>query len=723
MSTTEQAEALYASLRQEADPDTRGFPDWRLLPTGQRILNDCAPALQVAVLEVAFGELLRETRGRHLVEHWPRLLAHDVINTLVKLKLDLPPDRLAAIIEVCAAIGSDYAHWMPMAALFRLASRPLTLREIAALQRLRSAMAGSTYRGPRKIVDRINDMLSGSQPRLLPGGTWSARVLADIANEERQDAWRELVRHLLTASDATPPKKWEAQLLVHLDAVGRAHFLARAIAWLDLGPMPGAPATAPVPERDASYLKGFVWALSAFDEPDVARALADLATHCLKKIPNHGAVSARVGHACIRVLARLPGTGPVTQLGRLRLRVKYAVARQLVDTAMREAAARAGITPEELEEIAGILPAQQARVEHLIESDRQIPFEQWRQHYLDHPLVGEMSRRLIWMFSEDDRGALGALRAGRIVDVNDRPLEWLSPATSVKLWHPLSSPHPLVLTWRTWLNRHGVVQPFKQAHREVYTPTDAERAEGGSNRFANHVLQQHQFAALCRERGWRYMLQGDWDSANTPIRTLGRWNLDVHLEVDAPAERTRLSESGVFRVVRTGQVRFYRDRVLLPLADVPGVAFSEAMRDVDLFIAVCSIGNDPEWRGRNLAEHGDYWQRYSDGDLPEPAKTRRGVLELLIPRLTLADRLSLEDRFVVVRGDLATYKIHLGSGHVQIEPGGRYLPIVLAPARRRNAAFPFEGDDGLSDILVKALMLAEDRKITDPVIVSLIRPS
>jgi hypothetical protein len=29
-----------------------------------------------------------------------------------------------------------------------------------------------------------------------------------------------------------------------------------------------------------------------------------------------------------------------------------------------------------------------------------------------------------------------------------------------------------------------------------------------SNRFATHIICQHQFLALCHERGWRYQLQG-----------------------------------------------------------------------------------------------------------------------------------------------------------------------------------------------------------------------
>ena len=62
--------------------------------------------------------------------------------------------------------------------------------------------------------------------------------------------------------------------------------------------------------------------------------------------------------------------------------------------------------------------------------------------------------------------------------------------------------------WRHWLEGHAVTQPFKQAHREVYLLTDAERqTHTYSNRFAAHILHQHQLAALCRARGWRYTLR------------------------------------------------------------------------------------------------------------------------------------------------------------------------------------------------------------------------
>ena len=94
---------------------------------------------------------------------------------------------------------------------------------------------------------------------------------------------------------------------------------------------------------------------------------------------------------------------------------------------------------------------------------------------------------------------------------------------TVRLWHAIGSPAEAVLGWRRRLDEHQITQPFKQAHREVYVLTDAElQTHTYSNRFAAHVLRQHQFAALCQSRGWRYRLMGAFDSHNTPTIDLPR---------------------------------------------------------------------------------------------------------------------------------------------------------------------------------------------------------
>jgi hypothetical protein len=84
--------------------------------------------------------------------------------------------------------------------------------------------------------------------------------------------------------------------------------------------------------------------------------------------------------------------------------------------------------------------------------------------------------------------------------------------------------------------------------------------------------------------------------------------------------------------------------------------------------------------------------------------------------------LSFDGEVLVVQGDVRTYKIHLGSSNILMEPNDQYLCIVPArgTANRGPASkvfLPFEGDGTLAIILSKALVLAEDKKIKDPTIV------
>lgn len=377
-------------------------------------------------------------------------------------------------------------------------------------------------------------------------------------------------------------------------------------------------------------------------------------------------------------------------------------------------------------DIARMLAAQRIRIERLLMTGREWDLESWRQRYLDPPLLAGISRRLIWHFTLGDRKSLGAWLDGRIVDVRGRPIDWLAPETRVRLWHPIGFPVETVAAWREWMQTQEVCQPFKQAHREVYVLTEAElRTHTYSNRFAAHILGQHQFAALCTQRGWNYALMGGFDSHTVPTLALPAWDLAAEFWVESVGQ---LAASGIALHVTTDQVRFARAGGPLPLTEVPAPVFSEIMRDVDLFVGVASVGNDPAWAdGGPDGHYRDYWQSYSFGALNATAQTRKEVLQRLLPRLKIAGQCSVADKFLVVKGSLRTYKIHLGSGNILMEPNDQYLCIVPdrgSPSARagEKVFLPFEGDGTLSIILSKAFLLAEDQTIKDPTILRQIKP-
>jgi hypothetical protein len=400
-------------------------------------------------------------------------------------------------------------------------------------------------------------------------------------------------------------------------------------------------------------------------------------------------------------------------------------------------------------DIGAMLTAQSERLDGMFLLEKRWPLGAWRERYLDHPLVGTLARRLIWTFVHPNTSEkIGIWRDGAVRDVMGRPIE--PPAeTVVRLWHPIGRDVSETLAWRALLEQYAIQQPFKQAHREVYLLTEAERRTGTySNRFAAHVLRQHQFNALCAARGWRNKLRLMVDDSYPPARReLPHWGLRAEYWIEGIGDDhgRDTNESGAFLRVATDQVRFYRSDAVqnsahaggggyttwaegpgpadanmpLPLEQVPALVLSEILRDVDLFVGVGSVGNDPDWQdGGPEGRFRTYWHAYSFGDLSETAKTRRSVLERLIPRLKIAERCRFDDKFLVVRGDLRTYKIHLGSGNILMEPNDQYLCIVQARSSAADAAdkvfLPFEGDSTLSLVLSKAFLLAADKKISDP---------
>ncbi len=119
-----------------------------------------------------------------------------------------------------------------------------------------------------------------------------------------------------------------------------------------------------------------------------------------------------------------------------------------------------------------------------------------------------------------------------------------------------------------------------------------------------------------------------------------------------------------------------------------------------------------------------YWHAYSFGELSATAETRRDVLVQILPKLKIAARCRLEGRYLLVEGDMKTYKIHLGSGNILMSPNDQYLCIVpgqIGATAKGKVFLPFEGDSTLSVILSKAFMLAEDRRIKDRSILSQIQ--
>ena len=380
----------------------------------------------------------------------------------------------------------------------------------------------------------------------------------------------------------------------------------------------------------------------------------------------------------------------------------------------------------EAKEIEQSLITQKDRLDRMLRVNRQLKWGYFYSMLFSHGLLSYLYEQIIWRFEKDGLTQTGIYLNGQWT--NEKGEIFIPAETcTVSLWHPVGESLATIQAWRNFLQTQQIQQPFKQAFRELYILTEAElNTRVYSNRMAAHVLKQHQFNSLAKSRGWKYALMGAYDDGRyneAASLDLPEYGLRAEFWINEVNANDAYNDAGIWHYVATDQVRFVKTANDQPcnLIDVPAIIFSEVMRDVDLFVGVASVGNDPTWSDSGgIPAYRDYWQAYSFGDLSELAKTRKEILTQLLPRLKINKVAEIKDRFLVVKGKLRTYKIHIGSTNILMEPNDQYLCIVpdrSKPALGPNVFLPFEGDTGLSIILSKAFMLSEDDQIEDGTIV------
>lgn len=384
---------------------------------------------------------------------------------------------------------------------------------------------------------------------------------------------------------------------------------------------------------------------------------------------------------------------------------------------------------KEIKEIKKVVSAQKQRIDNQFITDRTWDLASFNKYYLDHGLVYPITSKLIWTFIDGDKSVDAYFRDGQWFDLNENLIDWINSDTKIKLWHPIDAYEKEITAWREKIISLQWRQPIKQAYREIYILTDAEvNTKSYSNRMAAHILKQHQFSSLASIRNWKYSLLGAYDDGRDNeicSKQLPEHGIKAEYWIDELNQEDAFNDAGIWNYIATDQVKFKDDNDnTLDLINIPKIVFSEVMRDVDLFVGVASVGNDPQWIDNNgeRQTYRDYWTSYSFGDLSQIAKTRKSILEGLLPRLKkIRDRAKIEGKFLIIDGKVRTYKIHIGSGNILMEPNDEYLCIVPSRSSEKttsNLFIPFEGDRGLSIVLSKAFLLAEDDKIEDSVILN-----
>jgi hypothetical protein len=284
---------------------------------------------------------------------------------------------------------------------------------------------------------------------------------------------------------------------------------------------------------------------------------------------------------------------------------------------------------------------------------------------------------------------------GRLVEAEPeepRCPEVLAGAESIAIAHPLCLLEAGALDeWQERVLRERIGQPFKQLFREIYLLGPEERGGASSMRFAGHLLVARRAFAVLRTRG--YAPGGGEAVKEWP--TLGLHACISWAQPEEEAGR-RLAEAGPTAPVTSGPVRFRgEDGDWLPLDRVPPVALSETLRDADLLVSRAAAG-EPGFTSE------------------ETRRLRATLVRYLARALGLTSVYVSDDQpYVLVEGQRAMYRVHLGSGSVLLEKSRRSLD--LGPVRSLPmATLAAESMDSLTARIMGIIAtLSHDERITD----------
>jgi hypothetical protein len=307
-----------------------------------------------------------------------------------------------------------------------------------------------------------------------------------------------------------------------------------------------------------------------------------------------------------------------------------------------------------------------------------------------HPVVAPMLAALVWVSEDGVTRLLG------------KAFGTLTPGPRA-LAGPLRIAHPVDFvadgTWVAWQERlfkSGLRQPFKQVFRELYVLTEEENKAGPlSHRYDGQQVQPSQARALLARRGWvTGQDTGDAARAFHAHGLVARVMTDTGFLTAAEADLPAID--GVCFTQRG-------DYLAQPLDLVPRVAFSEAMRDLDLVVSVAHAGGvDPEATASTTE--------------------MRAALVRETARLLRLSNIEFAGQHAIIAGRLGEYSVHLGSGTVHRRPGGAVCIIPVGSQHRGRLFLPFADDDPkTAEIVAKVLLLARDHEIKDPTILEQLR--
>jgi len=284
-----------------------------------------------------------------------------------------------------------------------------------------------------------------------------------------------------------------------------------------------------------------------------------------------------------------------------------------------------------------------------------------------------------------------------------------------RILHPLEMWNSGTLArWQESIAARGVVQPYKQCFREIYPLEAWEGKQTHCVRFSGQPIMARKAYALLRRRGYspcRGDAYLDWPSAGLRAHFVwaeqekeGLWQ---HL-VGGKQAIPLLSGPIYFERLEEKAARGKTAAAALPLEEVDPIVFSETLRDADLIVSAAAAGEEG-FSSRQTLE------------------IRAALVRNLARLLNLPGvRVEPGSPHAFIQGERGSYRVHLGSGRVLMEPSGRHLAFGLKSSKSLRAlgGLTEESADSRTIAILEAVAaLAHDGAISDAEFLAALSPA
>ncbi|MEM9554238.1 MAG: DUF4132 domain-containing protein [Acidobacteriota bacterium] len=218
----------------------------------------------------------------------------------------------------------------------------------------------------------------------------------------------------------------------------------------------------------------------------------------------------------------------------------------------------------------------------------------WRRFLLEHPVVGRLCRRLVWVTAPSSQ-SFRPLVDGSLSDVGDEPVK-LDDGATVRLAHGVNLDDEVAAAWLEHLDDYEIDPLFVQLGRETFS-LPPERATAESlDEFEGHLISVFTLRTAARRLGYDRGPAESRGIVYTYRKAYPTLEIEAHLQFSGamlPEEDDTVALKSL-DFVSTAQQAQSDEIVRVALGDLPAVLLSEAWNDLRA-IAAEGTGFDPDW--------------------------------------------------------------------------------------------------------------------------------